>query len=301
MDIRPADIDDVPAIDEVLRAVLPWHTAGLDAQRLWFRTAPPAARQLRLVAVSAGRVIGYVSGGLEVHAVEPGIGTLALSVHPDATRQGVGAALHERLDAHLREIGATRIQAYAIDGPAVDWAERRGYTLGASEQYLTLDPRTLPPQPDTPPGVELRTAAQTGPEPFYEVDNVAFYDEPGDVPHTGTDYPDWLERFWPLVDRDTSVIAYVAGKPAALTVLDVNRSTARAMSIGSCTLAEYRGRGLIKLAKSVSLRLAAEAGVTDTFTGNDATNEPMLAINQWLGYHEIGATRSMLKDMVTGR
>jgi GNAT superfamily N-acetyltransferase len=55
------------------------------------------------------------------------------------------------------------------------------------------------------------------------------------------------------------------------------------------TLRAYRGRGLAKLVKNDSLHRARAAGYTHAFTGNDADNRPMLAINKWFGY-EIGAT-----------
>jgi hypothetical protein len=55
------------------------------------------------------------------------------------------------------------------------------------------------------------------------------------------------------------------------------------------TARAFRGRGLAKLAKNHSLHRARAAGFTDAFTGNDAANGPMLAINEWFGY-EICAT-----------
>jgi hypothetical protein len=55
------------------------------------------------------------------------------------------------------------------------------------------------------------------------------------------------------------------------------------------TAREFRGRGLAKLAKNDSLHRAREAGITEAFTGSDAQNGPMLAINKWFGY-EICAT-----------
>jgi hypothetical protein len=75
-------------------------------------------------------------------------------------------------------------------------------------------------------------------------------------------------------------VAYVDGVPAAATQLEVNLESGRAMSQGSRTLPQYRRRGLIKLANSVSLRRAAEMGVTSPFTGKDETNKPMLAIQR---------------------
>lgn len=46
----------------------------------------------------------------------------------------------------------------------------------------------------------------------------------------------------------------------------------------------YRNRGLAKLAKTDSLHRARAVGYTDAYTGNDADNGPMLAINTWFGY-----------------
>ncbi|KPC92636.1 hypothetical protein ADL27_23995 [Streptomyces sp. NRRL F-6602] len=55
------------------------------------------------------------------------------------------------------------------------------------------------------------------------------------------------------------------------------------------TLREYRGRGLASLAKTATLHKARAAGLREAFTGNDAENAPMLAVNRKFGY-EICAT-----------
>jgi hypothetical protein len=55
------------------------------------------------------------------------------------------------------------------------------------------------------------------------------------------------------------------------------------------TARAFRGRGLAKIAKNHSLHRARAAGHTEAFTGNDAGNDPMIAINKWFGY-EICAT-----------
>ena len=71
----------------------------------------------------------------------------------------------------------------------------------------------------------------------------------------------------------------------------------KAMSSGTSTLRQFRGRGLAKLMKSVQLRRAAAKGVTAAYTCNDYSNAPMLAINNWLGYKVIGGARSLLKQV----
>jgi RimJ/RimL family protein N-acetyltransferase len=63
---------------------------------------------------------------------------------------------------------------------------------------------------------------------------------------------------------------------------------------GTGTLPAQRGRGLAKLAKSVALRRAAR-GIAVASTNNNATNRPMLAVNEWLGYRPCATDWSYLK------
>jgi hypothetical protein len=153
--------------------------------------------------------------------------------------------------------------------------------------------------PEVPSGVEVVSLDNIGPEAAHAIDEVAFLDEPGDVPGGAIGFQEFLDRFWnsPDLDRQLSVAAVVDGVPAGTTLLEVNPQTRRAYTSGTCMLREYRGRGLTKLMKSVSLRRAAEAGVVAAFTCNDYSNAPMVAVNDWLGYKIIGGTRSMLKKL----
>src|SRR3954467_5626557 len=96
----------------------------------------------------------------------------------------------------------------------------------------------------------------------------------------------WTGRFWRsvLADDDGSLVAYVDGELAALTMLRVDRPTHRAQNNLPGDRRAYRGRGLARLPKSHSLHRAAEAGATIAFTANDETNAPKLAVNRELGY-----------------
>jgi RimJ/RimL family protein N-acetyltransferase len=55
------------------------------------------------------------------------------------------------------------------------------------------------------------------------------------------------------------------------------------------TIPSYRGQGLAKVVKSAALNRSREAGFLAAFTGNDAGNKPMLAVNEWLGYRPTAA------------
>ncbi len=52
----------------------------------------------------------------------------------------------------------------------------------------------------------------------------------------------------------------------------------------TATHPDYRGRGLARWVKQRALNEVAAAGVTEALTANDATNVPMLAVNEALGY-----------------
>ncbi len=293
-------IEDIEGMDVVRRALFPWFSASIETQRNWFRTLPAAARAQRLVAVVDGVVVATAVSMLNHHAAEPGQGTVQIQVHPDHHGRGIATKLHDLAEEHLRAIEAVRAQGFALDNPAsVGWAKRQSYEVGANERWSVVDPASLPPVPVIPSGVEIVRAAEAGPEACHEIDAVAFLDEPGDVQMGVIPFDEWMDRFWhsPDFDREVSMVALVDGKPAALTMVEVNRATGRAMSTGTATLREYRGMGLAKLLKSVSLRRAAEAGVVAAFTCNDYSNAPMLAINDWLGYRVIGGTRSVLKHL----
>ncbi|HEX6683446.1 MAG TPA: GNAT family N-acetyltransferase [Candidatus Limnocylindrales bacterium] len=302
MEIRESVVEDVALVDPIRRAVFPWHCASVATQENWFRNNPPEGKPLRLSALVDDRLVAFGAANLNVMAANPGEGMLYLVVDPSFRGRGIAKALFDRLIEHAREIGAYRVQSYAYDEPqTLEWAVRQGYEAGASERWSMVDPRALPPMPDIPPGVEIVSQELLGPEKAHAVDVEAFLDEPGDVPNAGMPYEMYLNHIWnaPDFDREVSVAAMVDGIPVATTNLEVNRLTGRAMSSGTSTLPQYRGRGLAKLMKSVSLRRAAEKGVTGAYTCNDYTNAPMLAINDWLGYKVIGGTRSMLKTLET--
>src|SRR5581483_645238 len=94
----------------------------------------------------------------------------------------------------------------------------------------------------------------------------------------------WIEESWkhPCLDLDLTTVAVVDGRPAAFTVAYTDGT--RYFTVMTGTARAFRGRGLAKLAKNDSLHRARAAGFTEAFTGNDAGNGPMIAINKWFGY-----------------
>ncbi|OIJ86331.1 GNAT family N-acetyltransferase [Streptomyces colonosanans] len=255
----------------------------------------PDAHFRPLVAEENGEIIGTAQVGLVHDSPEPGQGYLNVYTHPEHMRRGAGSLLARAAEEHLTALGATRLFAWVLDEPGNRaFAERHGYRASRNAHFLRLDLAhgTLPSLQDPPLGVELRTGADFAddPRPLFLLDAEASADEPSDVDYEFTDYEAWLVENWrhPLFSPELTTVAVVDGRPAAFSAARTDGGTRYGTAMTG-TARAFRGRGLAKLAKNDSLHRARAAGFTEAFTGNDAGNEPMIAINKWFGY-EICAT-----------
>ncbi|WP_329534839.1 GNAT family N-acetyltransferase [Streptomyces sp. NBC_01450] len=257
--------------------------------------AHPDAHYRPLLAEEDGELIGTAQVGLVYDSPDPGNGHLHVYVHPERLGRGAGSLLVSTAEERLAALGATKIHTWVLDRPANRaFAEKHGYRASRSAHFLRLDLAngTLPPLEAPPKGVELRTAADFAddPRPLFELDAETLLDEPSDVDREFTDFEAWLEETWnhPLLSHDLTSVAVVDGRPAAFSAARTDGAT-RYGTVMTGTARAHRGRGLAKLAKNDSLHRARAAGLTEAFTGNDAGNGPMLAINKWFGY-EVCAT-----------
>ncbi|MFI5978366.1 GNAT family N-acetyltransferase [Streptomyces sp. NPDC051452] len=302
-DLRPDVPADTEGFARVRRLALPYILFTPESVRHMAVHVHPDARYRPLVAEEDGEVIGTAQVHLVPDGPEPGQGCLNVYVRPDRTGRGAGRLLVRVAEEYLAEQGATRLFAWALDAaPNRAFAERRGYRRGRCARFLRLDLAngTLPPPPEIPPGVELRTGADFAddPRPLFELDAETMRDEPSDVSNEFTNYEAWLAETWrhPLLDRELTTVAVVDGRPAAFTVAYTDGGT-RYSTAMTGTARAHRGRGLAKLAKVHGLHRARAAGVTEAFTGNDTGNGPMIAINKWLGYEECAAEVRYVRDL----
>ncbi|UQA96292.1 GNAT family N-acetyltransferase [Streptomyces halobius] len=287
-DFRPAD---AKAVADLRRAAVPWLISTPRGVAWRVRTAPAAQRHRLFVAELDGWVVGAAHSHMLHDSTVPGQAAATPQVHPDHRGRGFGGALLTAAEEHLYAVGATHLFAWVADEPgALSFAEHRGYRRTRPGRILRLDltaagPRPLPSA--LPPGVRLCTGADFGadPHPLFLADAEATADEPGDVASDAMTYEDWLLHTWEHPDTDlglTSVVT-VDGELAAYT-LAATDGLGRYYSAMTGTRRAYRGKGLARLAKTDSLHRARDAGCTEAFTGNDAANAPMLAINLALGY-----------------
>jgi RimJ/RimL family protein N-acetyltransferase len=110
-----------------------------------------------------------------------------------------------------------------------------------------------------------------------------------DVPHTLTIVREQFEDFERRVhapDRrsDRWWIAVDGDRPIAMSFLKFPPVRGTVWTGYTCTHPDYRGRGIARATKLQSLAQAVELGVPLVCTSNDSENDPMLHINERLGY-----------------
>lgn len=294
-ELRHDNPEDAAGYARVRHQALPFMLFTPESVVYDVERAHPDSHYRPLLAEEDGELIGTAQVGLVYDSPEPGQGNLNIYVHPERTGRGAGSLLARTAEERLAALGATRLHAWVLDTPENrSFAEKRGYRAARSAHFLRLDLAngTLPPLQSPPDGVELRTGADFAddPRPLFRLDAETLLDEPSDIEREFTDYEAWLTETWnhPLLDRELTSVALVDGRPAAFSAARTDGGT-RYGTVMTGTARAFRGRGLAKLAKNHSLHRAHAAGFTEAFTGNDAGNGPMLAINTWFGY-EICAT-----------
>ncbi len=243
-----------------------------------------------------GNVVGWVSVSRNNQTTEAVGEVSLLHVHPDYRHRGIGAALLARALAQLAPLDLARLRGRALP-QALPFARRHGFVPSREERFSALDLPALPPLAEAPDEVRLLSLAEVDPHRAHRVEALASVDEPGDVAGGAIGYAEWRADTWDNVglDRVASTGAEVDGELVAISL--VKRDGTRMWSDYTGTVPAYRGRGLAGLVKLAALHRAAARGVSVAYTGNDAANAPMLAINNRIGYRQVASQWSCVREL----
>jgi GNAT superfamily N-acetyltransferase len=204
-------------------------------------------------------------------------------VRPAYRRRGVGSELLAHLCAHLVARGFDRARSMVDDTGSLAFAERAGF-VEIDRQVAQVLAITQVPAPSAPPlGVRVVELAER-PELW-----AASYDT------FGTDVLADFALYEPLQVSAEQWASSWAGEPMFLALHDggvigcagLHRDTdrpERAENALTAVRRDWRGRGVASYLKRLTLRWAADNGVTEVYTWTQARNESMLRLNEHLGY-----------------
>jgi GNAT superfamily N-acetyltransferase len=267
--------------------------AGL---RHWFESEPERAHFRAWVAEEEGEVAGVGTAGFHWSMSTPGVAWVWAGVHPEHRGRGLGSALFDRGERHLRDHGVRKLESFTVEGSEGErFLTERDYGRTRTELCQRLDlSRVDLGGIDAFIAVKEREGFRLVPlaeledrlDEVHAVYAAASADMPADDPEDDVPFADWKRQDLsdPELSREGSFVVCEGERPVALSFLLVNRDAGFAANEMTGTLAAYRGRGLARLAKLAAIRWAAEQGLREVATGNDSENAPMLALNRSLGY-----------------
>jgi mycothiol synthase len=207
-------------------------------------------------------------------------------VHPNWRRRGLGTAILQRNEAHLRDIAA----GHEIDRPRLHAAfapERRlgavalllGNGYGPVRYFFDMVRPTLEDIriTDLPAGIEIRpVAGRQQLRQLFDADVEAFKDHWGGFDDSDASFEGWLTD--PDYDHELFLVAWdgdeIAGAVTNVIVHHENEELGRRRGLLDSVFVRrpWRGRGLAAALVSRSLQLLRERGMDSAWLGVDADN-----------------------------
>ena len=295
--IRALRTEDVRELNALLRVLIPESPAASDAGLLhWVANHPGEARFRNWVAVENGEIAAWAFARFETGIDRRDAGMAWAGVREDLRGRRIGSELATVAETHLLKHGARKLGTFAHEATfGQRFAEARGYVRTRTERFSMLDPRAADTTALAPLAAEKRgeglhlaplRRVRDRPRELHRVFVAVHADMPGDETSTGIRYEDWLRWDFenPDLDDDGSFVVLAGERIVSLCLLVVDRGAGLAENETTGTEREFRRRGLARLVKLASIRWAAENGIREIWTGNDAENPGMLALNRELGY-----------------
>lgn len=296
--VRDAQRGDAAAIGDIWSSAVPYlvrSAARAAADMREDRTL----RRRRWVGVLDGVVAGTATARLaREHEV-----FLSVDVHPDHGSRGIGTSL--LLTAATAFPGASQLRSVSNGDPiSMAFAVRNGFLPEGEHRIGFVDPGAVPDAGPAPTGLRAVTLeALPDLRMLLETYNLSADDDPSGLSHRYTMYQlraDWWDSPDNAPDLSFGLIDDSPARPvlASFTSVQVDRERARSWSSMTATHPAYRGLGLAAWVKRRMLNSLVEGGIQEAWTGNDSTNEPMLAVNEALGYR-MSATSVRLARRLT--
>lgn len=247
-------------------------------------------------------------------AARPGRTRIRVLVDPGRRREGIGAALFDRLVECARAAGTTELVTEGRnDEPARFLAQRRFVAyhrriesrLALAEVDVAAIARGIDSATDAffPTGVRIATyrqmqlACDDAPRRLYDLDVTLWADVPfgltGSVP-SFKEYQD-QEIGDPHFLPQATFVALADDRWIGMGALMSGPGFLYNSMTG--VVREWRGRGLARWLKLHTIRSALERGAAELRTFNDAANEPILALNRSLGFRVVATEVRYRKDM----
>jgi GNAT superfamily N-acetyltransferase len=277
--------------------------------------ADPYDRWRLWIALAGNEPVGAAK--VEVSADSPQLVCMRLMVRPEQRRHGIGSALLAAVESWALAAGCALMNsettqwAGAPSVPGIAFAERFGYYRGRITPRRELSP-PADPGPLSIPGYSVRTWVDACPDDLVasraELSRLFSTDDPANENRH--------EETWDSVrvradeertfrrGRTTLTSAAIhddTGETVAFTMLGRPRADVEhAFQLETVVARAHRGRRLGSLVKVENLRALAAywPSVRRISAFNDSSNQPMIAINEALGFRVVAEIIDWEKSLI---
>lgn len=306
---------DYAAVTAIENACFPEYPGTEEEWRHDDASRPANHRHRRYVAEADGAVVGYGTHYQFEGMYHPRRFGIAVVVHPERQGRGVGGALYRALLTNLDQYEPLSLRANIREDNlrGMRFALDRGFAEDNRSWESRLDVAAFDPAPFAgaearalAAGVTFATMAELqarDPEhrrKLYELDVEATRDEPHPEPPTTPSreaYDGWVFDS-PSYLPEGNFVALDGERYVGMSTLRASAANPEELYVGfTGVLREHRGKGIAMALKLKTIAFARERGARTIKTWNDATNRPMLRINEALGFAKQPAWVSLLNKL----
>ena len=311
---RPASLDDARWTADLLTARVPDEPTDPELLRHWWASDDPEWTIERFVVERAGVAIGLA---WQVHArwekMPERYARVGAALLQELEEEGTALhAAYEAMEDRARRDGAKTFATSAREDRehVVRLIESRGYTEERRSKSWELDllanvgrlrgmaegSRARMREQ----GVQLLTIARdSDPEKYrllHAMSEEAVQDVPTTIPNVDESFEQFMKWFdSPGLHEDRLWIARESGDVVGVSVLSYPPVRGNVWTDWTATGRRVRGRGIARALKLETVLQAIDLGVTRVRTGNDGKNDPILHLNEALGYRPIPGSIQLLK------
>ena len=310
---RPARAGDAAFAADVDTAVRPSAPRDPVSYEYWWSQPDENWDYARFVVSRDGRRVGYATAEHPRWEVQPErYGTVGGNLVPaertNAALDAVLASMEQRvivdgakiLSSWTNENDPVRIETLLARAYEPDRRSRRWELdlVANREKLLAMTEESRARM--TKEGVRILTlAVADDPKAIEKIWRLS--EEAGDdvptteprVPEEMAAYARWINA--PEIHRDRFWIAVVGDEIVGVSVLGYPPMRGVVNTEWTATARSVRGRGVARALKCETVAQAIALGVDRVRTGNDAANDPILHINETMGYHQIPGGIQFLK------
>ena len=303
LDLRPATLEDASIVADLDVARDPDDPRDPQMLRFWWTLRSANEATTRQVAVREGGAVAFLAAGHELwESVPERFGWLRVTVHPDLWSERNYSALISRAEAWLISEGVVtsviRIREDFTDELRV--AGGIGYVEVRRQRNSELDLVALREQllaraaenrkRMQEQGVRLLTLTEDK-DPdlmskLHEMMIEAEQDIPVSVPIRRQPFDEWKSATFgsPGTREDRFWIAREGDAVVGMSVIEYPPTRGHPWTSFTATSRAVRGRGIARALKYETIAQAINLGYERVRTSNDGVNEPILHINQEMGY-----------------